>query len=292
VSTAKGAPWSEGSVVRILKNEAYAGTYRRGEIVIPNNHPAIVSAAVFGAARNRSTERRCPSRSPKRKQGYLLTGLVHCGECGCRMHGQQHGGRHTYICSGYWRNRGACSRNTVFEEEVLGHIVGAIQDKLLNPRNIDRLRKELYRQVRSLGGKSNADSLHKKLHAVETKLVKAKRRLVEVDTDLLPIVQERLRELQDQQDRLQVDLDAVATPRSRLIADCDRMVERALEGVTRLGDVYRNGDPEAVRQCLEKAIHRVDLWTHQEKRGRKHFYYLDRGVIELFQQRATLERRS
>ena len=69
------------------------------------------------------------------------------------------------------------------------------------------------------------------------------------------------------------------------------MVERALESVTRLRDVFRNSDRETVQDCLRKAVHRVDLWTVQEKRGRKHFYHLDRGVIELFQQNMTPERR-
>ena len=65
------------------------------------------------------------------------------------------------------------------------------------------------------------------------------------------------------------------------------MIEKALGGVTRLQDVVRNGDRELVRDCLNEAVHRVDLWTAQEKQGRKHFYHLQRGVIELFQANAT-----
>ena len=122
---------------------------------------------------------------------------------------------------------------------------------------------------------------------VESKLGKAKRRLVEVDVDMLPLVQEQLRELLDQQDCLQADLKAAATPRNRLISDCDRMTEKALDGVTRLQDVVRNGDRELVRDCLNEAVHRVNLWTMQEKRGTRHFYHLQRGVIELFQQNAA-----
>ena len=290
VSTTNGGRWSVGTLNRILKNETYTGTYTRGEIAIPNNHPAIISSKTFATAQDRLTDCRCPSRSPKHSRGYLLTGLIHCGDCGCRMQGQQHNGCHTYICSAYWRNRGACSRNTVFENEVLGHIVGTIQEKLLDPRNVERLRKELYRQIKTFGGKSNANSLRKKLDTVEAKLGKAKRRLVEVDVDLLPIVQEHLRELQNQQDRLQADLATASTPRSRLLANCNRMVERALESITRLQDVFRGGDRETVRKCLREAVHRVNLWTTQEKRGRRHFYHLERGVIELFQQNATSER--
>ena len=185
----------DSSAYPVLKNESYAGTYRRGEIVIPGNHPAIISPAIFAAAQDRLTCRR-PPRSPKHKQGYLLTGLVHCGDCGCGMHGQRHGGCHTYVCSGYHRNRGVCSRNTVFEDEVLGHIVGTIQENLLDPRNVERLRKELHRQVQTFGGKGNANSIRKQIQVVEARLGKAKRRFLECDADLLPVVQEHLRGLQ------------------------------------------------------------------------------------------------
>ena len=90
-----------------------------------------------------------------------------------------------------------------------------------------------------------------KIQLVEQKLVKAKVRLVECDTDMLTLVQEQLRKLQDQRYRLQVDLEAVAIPGSRRIADCDQMVEKALEHVTRLSDVFRNGNSETVRKFLE-----------------------------------------
>ena len=67
-------------------------------------------------------------------------------------------------------------------------------------------------------------------------------RLVEVDVDMLPLVQEQLRELQDQQDRLQADLKAAATPRNRLISDCDRMIEacEAAERTLMVGQVIRH----------------------------------------------------
>ena len=286
VPTLKGTPWVATSIYRILKNEAYAGTYHHGEVVIPNNHSAIISPATFTAAQDRLACRR-PSRSPQHKRGYLLTGLIYCGDCGCRMHGKRNGSCHTYICDGYHRNRGLCRRNTVSEDEVLGHIVGTIQEKLLDPKNVNRLRKELHQQVKTSDGKGNADSIRKEIKAVESKLGKAKRRLVKVDADMLPLVQEQLRELQDQQDCLQADLKAAATPRNRLISNCDQMIEKALGGVTRLQDVVRNGDRELVRDCLNEAVHRVDLWTVQEKRGTRHFYHLQRGAIELSQQNAA-----
>ena len=173
---------------------------------------------------------------------------------------------------------------------MLGHIVGTIQEKLLNSKNVNWLRKELHQQVKTFGGKGNANSIRKKIQMVESKLCKAKRRLVEVDTDMLPLVQEQLRELQAQQNRLQADLKAVTTPRSRLISDCDRNDRKGVGGVTRLQDVVRNGDRELVRNCLRETMHRVNLWTVQEKRGRKHFYHLQRGVIELFQANAAPHR--
>ena len=56
-----------------------------------------------------------------------------------------------------------------------------------------------------------------------------------------------------------------------MISDCDRIIEKALDGVTRLQDVVRNGGRELVRDCLNGTVRRFDLWTFQEKRGKKHF---------------------
>ena len=49
----------------------------------------------------------------------------------------------------------------------------------------------------------------------------------------------------------------------------------------RLSDEFRSGNPDAVRKCPRESVHRADLWTTEEKRGRRHFYHLDRSVVEL-----------
>lgn len=164
----------------------------------------------------------------------------------------------------YQRNRGACRRNTVFEDEALGHIVGTIQEKLLDPRNVERLRQELHRQVKTAGGKSNANSLRKKLGAVDAKLSKAKRRLVEVDADMLDVVQEQLRDLRQQHERLQSSLKAAEQPPRRRIAEADETIDRAVGMLQRLQDVFAKADATNQREVIQQTLARIDVLAERD----------------------------
>jgi hypothetical protein len=71
--------------------------------------------------------------------------------------------------------------------------------------------------------------LQKQLSGIEAKLAKAKRRLLEVGTDMLPTVQEHIRELRRQQEQLQATLRTAQTPPERIYDDVDTKIDKAMQ---------------------------------------------------------------
>ncbi len=84
--TRRGRPWATASVLEILRNPVYTGTYRRMGIVVPGAHAALMPRGEFARAQRLIDQRRT---SPTRQQrhSYLLSGLATCGYCGNRLIG-------------------------------------------------------------------------------------------------------------------------------------------------------------------------------------------------------------
>jgi hypothetical protein len=124
-------------------------------------------------------------------------------------------------------------------------------------------------------------ALERQLATVEGKLTKAKRRLVEVDNDLLDVVQDEVRRLRGEQERLQAAIRAARTPRQTLVADVLQQLDSVIARLNRLRDVVQEGDPAKVREFMRQAIERVEVHAACEKHGKRHLYRLQRGSIYL-----------
>ena len=105
--TRKGRFFGKNSLHDILRNQKYCGTYMYNRVAkrpngSRNNHaapsentiinrgaiPAIVSEEDFARVQQRlDHNKRVPGRY-KAKHDYLLSGLLHCGECGCSYTGR------------------------------------------------------------------------------------------------------------------------------------------------------------------------------------------------------------
>lgn len=82
--TKRGGLWGKNSFHRMLRNDAYIGTYRHSGVVKEDAFPAIVDKATFKAVQNRlPSEENTRSKSTE----YILTGKLFCGQCGKPMIG-------------------------------------------------------------------------------------------------------------------------------------------------------------------------------------------------------------
>ncbi len=86
-STGEQMKWSNHAILRMLKNNAYTGTFEWQDIKIENNHPPIVSKEDFQLIQE-LTQKRRTRRNHCKYDSYLLQGILRCYECGGTMHRQ------------------------------------------------------------------------------------------------------------------------------------------------------------------------------------------------------------
>jgi hypothetical protein len=183
------------------------------------------------------------------------------------MVGHAERGSPRYLCLRHERT-GTCNRNAVSQAELLDNIVAALQEKVLAPHNVERLKAALKKQVMAQDEDVDHAALERQLATVEGKLTKAKRRLVEVDNDLLDVVQDEVRRLRGEQERLQAAIKAARTPRQTLVADVLQQLDSIIARLNRMRDVVQEGDPAKVREFMRQAIERVEVHAACEKHGK------------------------
>ncbi len=103
-----GKPFSINSLRCILRNKAYIGQYKWGDVVVPDGMPVLIDKTDFDLVQAKFAER---SRSPRKNVGvrnenatedYWLTGHIECGKCHEPMHGVSGTSRHGYKCHYYY----------------------------------------------------------------------------------------------------------------------------------------------------------------------------------------------
>jgi len=290
-----GVGWTINTLKVVLKNRHYTGDFVWGDrpqgkystateepIEIPNNHASIVSHETFDAVQKRRLTQR-GGKTPKRNGGsFVLSGLMKCEECGSPMYGQNVKGNPYFVCSGYVsRGKSFCSRNSVREDVVLEHVIGAIEAAYLNPKTIGDLRKELHRQVDKESTKVNCTKLKKRLAKVEKDLSTARRNMALADAELRPDYEQVLRELKSEQQHLTTEIKAASVPKKQMRAEQDQKVDGAIQLFSQLRETLLRADTVLLREFLRTAIDKIVVRVSKSKRGRKNRYHLLGGDIHM-----------
>ena len=121
--TRAGKSFKQTTILTILKNPKYKGTYfynksdRRkkservivakfDEVIVPNGIPRLVSDEDFELVQMRLANRAMtPAKSPSKTADYVLTGVIFCADCGASYHGRSkiagrmHHKYNQYVCS-------------------------------------------------------------------------------------------------------------------------------------------------------------------------------------------------
>ena len=263
-----------------LINPAYVGTFRWDDIEIKDNHPAIISQADFDTVQRLLVERQKVT-TPKRDGGeFLFTSILRCGKCNSAMHGQANGPRIYYWCQGF-KMRGAsyCDLNNAKQADVLGCVVDTIEAHWMNPKVVSRLRSAVHELVDAEHPKMDGGQIEGQLTALDAKLAKAKKRLVECDSDMLPDVQEAIRALRSQREQLETALRACSTPKVTLYAQADERIDTAVSLFCGLRQELAAADVVRQREILRETVSSIKVWS--ERNGPQDRYRLDRGEIEL-----------
>ena len=179
------------------------------------------------------------------------------------------------------RGNSFCSRNSVREDVVLEHVIGAIEDDYLNPKTIKDLRTELYRQLDKETTKVNCGRLKKRLAKVEKDLPTVRRNMALADAELRPDYEQVLRELKSEQQQLNLAIKDASLPKKRLQAEQDHKVDRAIQLFSQLRETLLKADTVRLRELLRTAIENIVVRVAKSKQGRKNRYHLLGGDIHM-----------
>jgi len=277
----EGRLWQPTCIRAKLTNVAYVGTFRWNEIEMPNHHPAIIDAADFDMVQQMLGERKRLTTPRQDGGGFLFTSMLFCGKCGAPMSGSNTE-LHYYLCRGAEKHGPQkCDGSRVKQAELLGYVVETIEQFWMNPKTVKAIRDELHSIVAAEHPKVDGRKIEGQLATLDAKLTKAKRRLVEVDTDMLPLVQEQIRELRSQHDQLEAALKAASTPRNALFGEVDERIDRAVNVFCALRGVLETADSVHQREVMRQTVDHIDVWADVFPNGRKKRFEFDRGEITL-----------
>jgi site-specific DNA recombinase len=129
----RAAMWQQSSVGCMLRNPVYVALRQLDETLIAANHEPILPRDEWEEAQRLLAPRGSKKRSGRPAPGFLLRGLLICGECGARMHTDRGGrGSKRYVCYTREKNPDACSqlgwRQADLDEGVLMYFEDACID--------------------------------------------------------------------------------------------------------------------------------------------------------------------
>ena len=236
-------------------------------------HEPLIDRATFDRVQGVLTSRRVEARGGRRRpEGYAFSGRLVCGQWGAVMQGRSEHDFHGYVCS-TWRSGGGCSRNGVQEHDLLERVALLLERELSTPATIKRLRKRLEANRTGRGEtlRLAVERGRKHVAELERQVEAGGKRLLAIDADLVPVVQNELRRTKSELDAARADLEQI----ERQAASChaeERDVEELLARLSALPKLLR--DAESEKRCrvaqLAVAAIRLRFDVRQGSSGRKH----------------------
>jgi len=300
-----GKLWSANGIASILKNRAYVGDFiwnreckskykrkragtvnQEGDwIVFERHHAPLIERELFERVQKQLRQRRTCTTPKPNGGGFVLSGIIYCGHCGSRMTGNKGTTGERYSCKGHnLHGPGFCEQNRLLQTVLLDAILGAVERQYFNPAMLERLATECRRQLKAKGTKPEADKMRKEMATIDAKLDKAKRRLVEVDADLVGDVSAQIRQLRSRRDVLAATLKAAGASSGKQADDVEAKVQAALVWFGKLKAAAKRSDPQALREFIREAFEKVEIWAAKVPFTAKRFkWQLDRGCLYLKQ---------
>jgi len=173
ITTARGYAWSSQAVLRVLKNERYAGVYMWGGHRTEGGMPAIVSHQEWEAVQDMiKVNRRIVHQD--QADDFILTGKLFCGHCGAAMIGDsgtsKSGSRyHYYTCLNH-KNHKSCDKKPLRKEETEERVISFLVDQVLTDEMIELLADKVVEEEKKRKAASVLPAMEKELASVNVQI--------------------------------------------------------------------------------------------------------------------------
>ena len=170
--TKAGNDFGKNSLYDLIKNERYYGVYifnkrakrsstntrnmrkykDENEIIrIEGGNPAIVSKALW--TRANASRKLSATFTTNAKHKYILSGLLKCGECGAKMHGNHRHGRtkcySTYRCNKQ-ANQLTCTCKEIHADVLENFVIDGLMEHFFNDEIIDIITDQINEKIKEI----------------------------------------------------------------------------------------------------------------------------------------------
>jgi DNA invertase Pin-like site-specific DNA recombinase len=270
-----------------------ARTYNtEGLILTPLDHGGYVSAELWDAVQAKVRERAIQKTRP-RQSGYALpAGILHCGHCGHRMYGCHLRSRRRnkiyryrkFVCSSPSSKPGTCKHYSVDEEQIVSILKEQLLKVYLAPERLAGLEAALVARAEARHDRAPADveRLKTRLAALDEDIVRARRRTLAVkDDSTFAQLNEGLRELLEQRQRLEKEQQAAAERLTVSVADETVRIDEAINRVQRLREELERATGPALGEAIRLLVTRCDLFFEERQKGKGRWFSFVKGVIKV-----------
>lgn len=168
--TSRGNAFNKNSISRILSNERYIGKYTIDGIDEVSECPRIVSDELFYKVQERLNESQ-KKRRHRNNHTYMLSGVLHCGDCGERMtgtSGKSKTGKHYYYYHCPNKHHGRINADNL-EAAVISAI-----DEYLQADRVKAIAKIAFKEYQNqMLDNSEVNLVKKELRSIDNKLKNA-----------------------------------------------------------------------------------------------------------------------
>lgn len=250
----------ESTVRLLVRNPLYIGYLQYKGETYPGQHPPLIDEELFGVVQE--ITRKKAAKSPENRHPYLLTGLLHCGRCGARMHGRsgtklKDGYIRYYVCysrSGQQRHMMTCEHCDM----------PLIRTDQLDPFVIDSVKQLRIEDVEAAGDEQTDENarrvalMRKEVERLDGKISK----LIDLYADdamPLDMMKAKMDEMTEQKRALEKEIQALE------VAKGGKTHEEVAGLIQTLQEFdWETAEPEQKRVILSQFIERIEAFGNRE----------------------------
>lgn len=280
--TKTGKPFGKNSLYAILNNEKYFGIYTFNKIARGNSHgqrnshrlkpeneiiriengvPAIISKELWN--RVQAIRKINPKGKSHNKYFYLLSGLIYCGECGYKMHGNPHNTGNggpiyiTYRCNHKDNNHSCCCKE-VRREYVEAYVIEELFRHFFNDDSIPLITTEFNKKL--LQSRNSKDDEYLQYKSTWQLLNKSRSNLLDAikQTGFNKSIGDELKNVEDQMERCEAFLKECDERSSKISTVTEEQVKQSLD---QLKEFAKHSEKEEVRAMIQSYVERVTVYN-------------------------------
>jgi hypothetical protein len=257
ILTKYGNPFQKASVLYILTNDNYIGTYHYTDVRIPNSLPSIIDMDLWERAQEQ--RRKTYKKHGLAPEDYYLSGKCTCGICGAPIYGAYGSGRggkryQYYHCKNMKSKVNRCPSHYVRKEQYEKPIFDFIFNKILKGSMLDNYVSMVSDVLKERQATSPKQQLEKELKDVTRRIDNITRAISEgIWTKQTAAMLEDLNKRADDLEKKiayhqMTDEKIIADSRIRFIMD-------------KIADGKRD-DPEYLKTIINVLVNRVRTYDH------------------------------